>query len=159
MSVNAQTVQCYSINTRLLKEKCQGMSHEDSLMPMKFEHNCVNWTVGHILNSRNFVLETLGDDSFEWTEKDKIAYSTDASCEESATAAANGRTLPQLLEAVEATQSRLEAALASRDLREYTEKRPFYNSEFSVEYIVNFMLWHEAIHTGEVGVLRPAAGA
>ena len=157
MSVNAQTIQCYSLNTRILTEKCQGMSHEDSLMPMKFDHNCVNWTVGHILNTRNFVLEILGDHSFAWTEQDKTAYGTDASCAESAAAAANGRTLSQLLEAVEVTQSQLEAALAAKDLREYTEKKAFRNSEVGVEHIVNFMLWHEALHTGEVSVLRPAA--
>ncbi len=108
------------------------MSHEDSLMPMEFDSHCVNWTVGHILNARNFVLETLGDHSFAWTEQDKTAYSADASCAESAAAAAHGRILSQLLEAVEVMQSRLEVALATRDLREYTAKKAFRNSEVSV---------------------------
>jgi len=158
MSANPQTILCYSLNTKMIRSKCQDMSHAASLVPMKFDHNCVNWTIGHILNSRNFVLETLGDDSFEWSEKDKTAYGTDASCQESAEAAAKGRTLPQLLEAIDVTQAKLEVALQSQALRDHEEKRPFYGeAERSIEYIVNFMLWHDALHAGEISVLRPAA--
>ncbi len=153
---NQFAIQCLTFGTERVKEKCQSLSQEESLQPMGFGHNCVNWTIGHMLKTRKFLLEVLGDQSFEWTERDDEAYGDADTVEEAASKAAAGRDLSQLLEDLDTTYNLLKKALAEKDLRDFEGKRPFFSGEAAVHEIAGFMIWHEGTHVGEIGVICEA---
>ncbi len=155
-TVNRFAIQCFTLGTERVKEKCQDLSQEESLNPMGFGHNCVNWTIGHMLKTRKFLLGTLGDHSFTWTDKDDEAYGDADTVEEAAQKAAGGRSLEQLLEDLDTTLGLLKKALEEKDLRSFEGQYPFFRGQAPVHEIASFLIWHEGTHVGEISVLCEA---
>ena len=52
--------QDYEFHTRFIHSFVDGISHEESVLQLPFQHNCMNWIVGHIVTNRSHVLETVG---------------------------------------------------------------------------------------------------
>ncbi len=155
---NKTTTMCFANNVRLVAAACKELTQAQSLAPMPFDHNCVNWSLGHLLNYRKFILKVLGDESLDWSQELQDIYDTGHEAAESARAAAQGSTLETMLATLRQSQELLEAALSSQDLAEFTEEHKFFgNKPATAKSIVEFLLWHESTHAGEITVQAAAA--
>lgn len=138
-----------------VKELCAGISNEESLKKMPLDHNCINYTVGHMLQSRNMILKTLGVEDFDWPEALMDSYGGNIGTTEDALAGAGqGLALEQLLTKMDETQELIDSALSSRDIGNFPGTRQFFdNPEATAQDIVGFMSWHESQHLGQLDVL------
>lgn len=57
----------FARNTGYLVRQIEGLDHATSLIQHEGV-NCLNWTVGHIVNYRNVILHLLGADRIDWTD-------------------------------------------------------------------------------------------
>ncbi len=152
-NTNRVVVQCLAFGTKSVREKCQHLSQAESLQPIGSDHNCVNWTIGHMLLARNSLLTTLGDESFVWSDQDNEAYGEADTVEEAARKAAGGRDIARLLDDLDTTLGLLQKALADKDLRDFEGKVPFVRGEVAVHEFAGFLTWHEGTHVGEISVM------
>ena len=52
-------IAAYSLHTRLIHRFTEGITHAESVLQLPFDHNCMNWILGHIVANRSHVLESL----------------------------------------------------------------------------------------------------
>jgi hypothetical protein len=58
--INSQDLSnAFARNASIIKMQAEGLTNEDSLRQLPFHGNCLNWVLGHIVVSRDSVLETL----------------------------------------------------------------------------------------------------
>lgn len=141
--------------TDQVKALCEGVSNEDSLRKMPLDHNCINYTIGHMIQSRNSILKTLGVEDFDWSESMMDSYGANIGTTEDALAGAGkGLTLEQLLAKLDESQILIDDALAGQDIEDFSGTREFFdNPEATAKDVVGFMSWHESQHLGQLDVL------
>ena len=61
----------YTYNTTV--QNVSGFGHEESLAQPKLGGNCLNWVVGHMVATRNLILDLLGQERV-WDEKRFARY-------------------------------------------------------------------------------------
>ena len=66
----------YEFHNRVMHHFIDGISHEESVLQLPFEHNCMNWILGHIVTNRSHVLETVGA-VHGWQEEVRALYHQD----------------------------------------------------------------------------------
>ncbi len=155
---NKIATMCFANNVRLIETGCKHLTQVQSLAPMPFDHNCVNWSLGHLLNYRKFMLKVLGNESLNWSKKLEDIYDTGHTAAESAQAAAQGATLEQMLTTLQESQKLMKAVLSTQDLADFTEEHMFFgNKPTAARSIIEFLLWHESTHAGEITVQAAAA--
>ena len=155
---NEIAVRCFANNVRLVETACKELTQAQSLAPMPFDHNCVNWSLGHLLNYRKYILKVLGDESLNWSKELEDVYDTGHEAAESTQAAVNGATLETMMVTLRESQELIKAVLGAKDLADFTEEHKFFGNKLSpVKSIVEFLLWHESTHVGEITVQAAAA--
>ena len=143
-------------NTWIVMAHTEGLSHEDSLIQTGFRINCLNWTLGHILDGRGRVLETLG--------KDRIvsAEATERYRRESEPVLSDGPgilPLSGLLTALQETQAAITAALGVLDVAAMAEEiESGDGEETSLGASLHFDYFHDTYHTGQTELLRQVTG-
>ncbi len=157
---NADVIQRFARSVKMIQDQCGDMSQAQSLKLLPFNHNCLNWTVGHLLRVRKRMLDILDADAFDWPESANQAYGDYPSCQEAAAGAAKGKDFAQLLQDLDASQALLVKALERKDLSAYEGEHPFIGGRKATpKQIIEFLQWHEAIHTGEIQALSEALKA
>ncbi len=155
---NKIAVMCFANNVRMVENGCKGLTQLQSLASMPFDHNCVNWSLGHLLSYRKFILRVLGDESLDWSKQMEDIYDNGHEVAASTEAAANGAPLERMLTILKQSQELMEAALDTKDLADFTEDHKFFgNKPSTAKSIVEFLLWHESTHVGEITVQAAAA--
>jgi hypothetical protein len=51
----------YALDVATAKEQTEGLTHADSVVQPPVQGNCLNWVMGHVLDTRNDVLKLLGE--------------------------------------------------------------------------------------------------
>lgn len=143
----------FKTNHWVLTRQADGLTHDDSLLQLPFRGNCFNWVLGHILVSRERVLEMLGIEG-TWTEEEIARYKYDS---EPITSADDPAILPfeRLLADFERTQEQIAdgfAEISDQQLAETNER------ERTVADRLLFLAWHEGYHLGQTEYLRQLAG-
>jgi hypothetical protein len=143
-------------NTWIIEAQTEGLSHEDSLLQTEFHINCLNWTLGHILDARGRVLEALGMDRVLPAE-DTERYRRES---EPVLADEPGiLSLPVLLTGLRETQTAISAALGALDIAAMMEKTESSSGKpTSLGAIVHFEYFHDTYHTGQTELLRQVTG-
>ena len=138
-----------------IKSLCEGISDEDALRKMPLDHNCINYTVGHMLQSRNHILSTLGVEGFDWPEQMSDSYTGNiGTTDDAISGATKGLTLATLLDKLAESQTLIDTALASKDIDDFPGTREFFdNPQATAKDVVGFMSWHEGQHLGQLDVL------
>ena len=155
---NKIAAMCLANNVRLIESSCKDLTQEQSLAPMSFDHNCVNWSLGHLLKYRKFMLKALGNESLNWSKQLEDTYDTGHEAAESTEAAAQGATLETMLATLRESHDLMEAALSIRDLAEFPGEHEFFGGKLTpAKSIIEFLLWHESTHAGEITVQAAAA--
>lgn len=141
---------------RALRANVEGIDHERSLIAPEPAGNCLNWIVGHLVHGYQFALPFV--DREPVVPPDDLApYARGAGPLDDP---ADAWRIDDLLDAWTRSTERLEAGL--RDLANDDLDRPIDpfgsgRAQPLREYL-SFLLFHQAYHVGQAGVLRRVAG-
>ena len=128
----------YSVNKNL-----EGITHEESLISPQAGGNCINMVLGHIVITRDTLLETFG---FEGICNEKMGkmYAKGAPPLE----AEDAVDINELLRMYNDSQEKIMNVLPQQDLGGEEEK---------IKNLLG-LAFHEAYHAGQIGILRRVIG-
>lgn len=128
----------YSVNKNL-----EGITHEESLISPQAGGNCINMVLGHIVITRDTLLETFG---FEGICNEKMGkmYAQGAPPLE----AEDAVDINELLRRYNDSQEKITNVLPQQDLGGEEEK---------IKNLLG-LAFHEAYHAGQIGILRRVIG-
>ena len=143
-------IQDYEFHTRLIHRFVDGISHAESVLQLPFEHNCMNWILGHIVTNRSHVLETV-DAAHDWQEDVRALYHTETPPVTPESESVRFKTLIAYLdESVEL----LKAALENVSDEWLEENHINYRGEkMRYKHLTSFH-WHESFHLGQLEILK-----
>lgn len=135
-----------------------GITHEDSLTQPLPAGNCLNWVVGHLVHIDQRILRRLDQpavispDSVDRYKRGSFAL-TDPS---------EAIPLPTLVDAWTASAPGIDAGLAALTpaaLASHVGPTPANNNPTdTVCALLTFLMFHQAYHAGQTGILRRLAG-
>lgn len=152
MSTSVLAIQI-AYNYSALKANLEGVSQADSLRRPEPAGNCLNWVVGHILTNRDQILELVGQAPVFKTEAAEV-YKRGS---QPPTDPARATELEELGALMAASQDAIKAGLASRKREDLEAPGPGKGGR-SVEEILALLVFHEAYHVGQTGLLRRLSG-
>ena len=152
--IHAKALQkLFAYNAELINKQTIGLTHEESLLQLPFEANCLNWVLGHIVSSRTLPLQLVGEDRV-WTEAQRASYrhgSTNPQGDESGI-----MQLEELLTAFNLSQARLVNGLNRMSYEDMCQ--PSGYAENTVGDSLGYFQFHEAHHIGQILYLAQFAG-
>jgi len=154
MLISEMLSQGFGRNHWLIHQQTKGLTHADSLLQLPFRGNCMNWILGHVLVSRDEILEMLGEQTL-MSEAARALYRRESDPLRDTESAIK---LDQLLESLDESQDRLKAALKRATSEELEISLPDHDDQTLEEYI-EFLAFHETYHIGQLEILRQLAGA
>lgn len=140
----------YAFQTSLIQLLVDDISHEENLLQLPFEANCMNWILGHILSRRQSSLVTLAAEPL-WAEQQLSRYKTGSEPIVSSEQAIHFNVLKDdLRRSLERIQSALEES------NDETLERIVVNDrgEKSAQRHLEGFLWHESYHIGQLELQR-----
>lgn len=143
------------VSAAVLKRNVEGLTHEDSLVQPKPGGNCANWVLGHMVRTRNNMLPLLGKDPLYPRER-FAAYEI-----EPITDGSDALRFEELLEAYERTNEPFLAgigAMTAEQLAKPAPLSPTGNPDETVGSLLAVVAFHEAYHSGQMGMLRRLVG-
>ena len=143
---------------RVLRANTAGLSQQDSLIQPQPGGNCLNWVVGHLLLTYDdLVLPMLGETSVLGKEALRHYGRGTPELHDPAEALP----LADLLTAWDEASKRVDAGLARlapERLDEPAPTSPRNNPDETVRSLLTIVMFHQAYHTGQTGLLRRLAG-
>lgn len=137
---------------RTIGVNTEGVTHEESLVRPGSGGNCINWVLGHIVVHRGVMLTLLGQPPF-WSDEEAEVYRRGSSGD---LPASRLKPLDALRADLESSSTRLRAAMAAAD--DTVLRSPAPSGKLTVGERLAFLVFHEAYHTGQIGLLRRLAG-
>lgn len=153
MSTRVLSKQVY-FNLGALKMNLEGLTHEESLVRPQPAGNCLNWIVGHILANRAGLLGLLGRDPV-WNEQDAALYQRGSTPLTDPEIAKN---LDEMMALLEASQESILSGLSEISEEALQAPAPSGKEGETVETGLAGLVFHEAYHVGETGILRRLLG-
>ncbi len=144
-------------NLNLAKMNCAGVTEEQALIQPQPGGNCLNWVMGHVTATRNSFLSMLGSEPL-WTAEEKATYDRGSA---PITGPGVGLTIERIMADYEASQQPIIKGLQAMGPEQFAAKAPFspMNDENeTVGSLLAGLLFHEAYHVGQTGVLRRLTG-
>jgi Protein of unknown function (DUF664) len=141
----------------VVRMNLEGISHEQSLIQPKPAGNCSNWVVGHLVTVYNRVLPLLGQTPVE-SAGDLARYARGSSA---LTRASDAVLLRELVSAWDEACVRVDAGLAAlppRQLEMVIPDGPTGDPNETMGSLLAVVLFHQAYHAGQLGILRRIAG-
>jgi hypothetical protein len=142
----------YARNLAVIKELTSDLTHEESLLQPPVPGNCINWVIGHIAIYRNNrQLKILGqplvldENLFSRYGRDSAPITQDGP---------DVVKLAVLLNALDVAQERLTAGLHSLSPEQAQTLHAIAQFNMSAAEWALFLLRHEAMHTGNLDILR-----
>jgi uncharacterized damage-inducible protein DinB len=129
----------------------EGVTQQDSMVQPPGGANPINWVVGHVLVYRNLLHALLGA-APAWEGDATAAYARGSA---PLTDEAQAVPLDQLRAGLQASRKALEAALDTLDPARLAEPS---KGDQTVADRLSFLLFHEAYHLGQLGILRRIVG-
>jgi hypothetical protein len=141
----------YAVNKNI-----EGVGHAESLIQPQAAGNCMNWIVGHLICVYGKVLPQLGQTSV--IEPEKLApYDRGSAPLNEIDALEFG----SLVGAWDETCNRMDAGLATLTAEVLNERAPFSpanDPNETVRSLMGTVLFHQAYHAGQTGILRRVVG-
>jgi hypothetical protein len=139
-------------NVNVIERLTDGLTHADSLLTPSFGGNCLNWTLGHLIVTRNRALALVGEAPI-WAADTAARYQTGT---DPITSAADPGIVPlaELLVALTESADRIAAALAGQTVENMAAEQ---NGQPVGPSLLG-LYWHEAYHIGQLELLRRLAG-
>ena len=133
------------------------MSHDQSLVQPHPGGNCLNWVVGHLATTRDRLRGVLGLDPVLGPEEHPVY----ARSSEPLTDAEKAEPFERLRAAFARDQDEIVAALSALTPERLAAPAPFSpgnDPQETVATLLAGLVFHEAYHIGQTGVLRRIAG-
>jgi hypothetical protein len=142
---------------QVVRMNVDGITQEDSLVQPDPAGNCLNWVVGHLLCIYNQSLGLLGQERV----MDEAALKRYERGSPPIRDAAEALDLSQMMTSWDETSRRVDAGLASLTpdaLDQPVPVSPTGNPNETVRSLVSTVMFHQAYHAGQTGILRRIAG-
>jgi len=149
MTFGADLGRGFTRNTRYLTGQLDGIDHRQSLAQPEFGANCLNWTVGHMLQYRGSVAELLGVDLPQSAGLDRYARESDPILEDGPGVLDFG----QLLERFAETEQPIAEALSGLPDDGLAEEIVRNERSATLNSRVLFLYFHDTLHAGQADVL------
>lgn len=140
----------YELHNRLIHRFAEGISHDESILQLPFEHNCMNWILGHIVTNRSHMLETV-DVAHSWQEEVRALYHQDTP---PVTSESQSVQIENLIVYLDESIQLLKGALENVSEEFFEESHSNYRGEKTRYAHVSSFHWHEAFHVGQLEILR-----
>lgn len=150
-----QLGQEFGRNMRLVEMQTKGLSHADSLLQPEARGNCMNWVLGHMLDSRDRVLHMLSEERLLTLEQKQIYANGSEPIKEDGELVIR---LEHLLEFFHMGQEMIEKALGYLDEAILDEVGGKEGREVRFGDRLHFWYFHDTYHTGQLEYLRQLAG-
>ncbi len=141
---------------KVVQINVDGITQEESLIQPSPGGNCQNWVVGHLACIYNNVLPMLGQEPVQAEALKRYDRGTPPIKD-----AAEALEFRDLLAAFEKTTERFDAGLAGlapEALEGKVPDSPSGNPNETVRSLLSTILFHQAYHSGQTGILRRIAG-
>ena len=141
----------------VIRMNVDGVTQEESLIQPSPGGNCLNWVVGHLACIYNKMLPMLGQEPVMDAEALK-RYDRGAPPMKDA---AEALELRDLLAAFDKATERVDAGLARitpEALDQKVADSPSGNPDETVRTLLSTVVFHQAYHAGQTGILRRIAG-
>jgi hypothetical protein len=135
----------------------RGITHEESLIPPRPDGNCLNWVLGHLVCTYNNSLPLLGLETVI-DEHLLRRYARGAPPLRNPTEALKLRTL---LTAWDRAAERIDVGLMRLTHERLASPAPFSpgnDPDETVRSLLSVLLFHQAYHAGQTGILRRIIG-
>ena len=139
-------------NVKVIERQTEGLTHADSMLQLPFRGNCLNWVLGHIIVSRDYMLSLANAEPL-WDEARSAIYGARS---EAMGADAESVDMGEILADLRRSQEHLSAAMAALDEEQLNAQ--VENLDMSLRARLAFMAWHDSYHTGQTEYLRQLAG-
>ena len=143
----------YGFHNMLIHSIVDGITHEESLMQLPFETNCLNWVFGHIVTNRSHGLEAA-QVRHQWQEEVRSLYHTGTPPIKPQDQAIQFETLVDYLDESAAL---LKGALEDVSDEWLEDRFTNYRGEKTREAHLKGFLWHEAYHIGQLEIFKDMA--
>lgn len=147
-------IQKCRLTYRIIHMQIDGLTHADSLLQPPFRGNCLNWVLGHIVESRNAALRQLGQQPV-WGEEEGTRYATGS---QPIVSEAQALPLERLVAGLALSQARMESALQGMSPEMLAQPQDADGRQVSLGERLDWLLWHETYHVGQLEFLRQLAG-
>jgi uncharacterized damage-inducible protein DinB len=142
-------------NLDIIKAQTKDLSNADSLVQPPFRGNCLNWVLGHIVDTRNGMLQSLGEAPIlSAAQSARYGYGSEPVCGEEEGILELG----QLLAALESAQKGIAAKLQAVAEDELATEVESFLGTTTLAQLLFFSYWHESYHVGQTEMLRQLAG-
>lgn len=145
----------FAVSLRVTHSQTNGLTHEQSLLQLPFRGNCMNWVLGHMLLSREEILDLLGMPRV-FPHETWARYDSDS--EPIRHDEADVLRLEKLLEMLDQQAPYLAQALLNTPAATYASEVPVGQNRRTIARRVLFYFFHESGHVGELGLLRQLTG-
>lgn len=140
----------YEFHTMLIHRFVDNITHQESILQLPFEHNCMNWILGHIVTNRSHVLETVGA-AHVWRDEVRALYHTETPPIKPESKSVQFETLVKYLDE---SVGLLKAALENISDEYFEETHSNYRGEKTRYAHVTGFHWHESFHIGQLEILK-----
>ena len=140
----------YNFHNRIMHHFIDGISHAESVYQLPFEHNCMNWILGHIVTNRSHVLETVGA-AHAWQEEVRALYHQDT---QPVTPESPSIKFETLVTYLDESVEMLKAALEDVSEEWLEENHTNYRGKKTRYTHVTSFHWHESFHLGQLEILK-----
>lgn len=144
-----------TVSRGAIHRNLEGVSHEESTRPHDCGGNSANWVVGHIVAARNSLLKALGGKTI--MPDDRAAMYRRGSDG----TARDGMRLEDLVATLDESQPLLIESLHRVHGEQLLARSPFSSPagpEATLGAAISAMVFHEAYHVGQLGILRRLLG-
>jgi|SRR5215213_3540651 len=145
------------VTHEVLRRNVDGLTQEESLIHPAPGGNCLNWVVGHLVCIYNQALPLLGQEPVMQEDALKRYARGTPPIQDPAEALE----LRDLMAAWSEATRRVDAGLASLTSEALDRPAPYSpgnNPNETVRSLLATVLFHQAYHTGQTGILRRIAG-
>jgi len=147
----------YQINDNVLNVNLEEVTSDETNIRPASGGNCIAWTLGHLLRSRQFLLKYLGVD---WSigEKAELAYKRGSSGDDDdGTFLSYERKLALWEESQDMLMTAFDSLTEARLLEEAPALGDFARPD-TLERRILFLYFHETYHVGQLGLMRRLVG-
>jgi uncharacterized damage-inducible protein DinB len=142
----------------VLRLNVDGLTQEDSLIQPQPGGNCLNWVVGHLVRTYSEILLPLLGQEPVFGKDVLKRYGRDSG---ELREASEALPLEELLAGWDETTDRVVAGLAAMTPEALDKPAPFSprnNPDETVRSLLTILMFHQAYHCGQTGLLRRMAG-
>jgi len=139
---------------RSIKMRIEGLTHADSMKQLPFPANCMNWNIGHIMVFRDVCLGAIDDLS----APDSAEYAIYGAESEPLADTSKAMPLDTLIERLDSSSERLKAAIQALPPGKLNELYESHTGPQRLDdYLHFYLVVHEALHLGQLEILRELA--